>query len=179
MKITNVGTSYIKATSDEIAALISDPSPYTKLEITATLNCGNILTQNLSSPFTDTATILLLDPDSIRFNPSFFGLTAIANGIYRVSIKFFSTDGTIFISNCGFVDIDLSCQVASLLHNIIGEYQDKSAESPASIAHILHYSLVNGNNCGCNCDEMCKNYAALLDILSTIDPQLIADCGCN
>lgn len=181
MTITNVSTTYLKATATEIALLIADPTGYTKMEVTATKNCGTAYTQTFSAPFTATANLLLLSPDSIRLNPTFFGLTELDNGVYKVTVKIFeiSPAQTILISNCALVDIDVTCQVAAMLHNLIGEYEDKTlTEKPSIIAHVLHYALVNGSNCGCNCAEMCQVYDALIDILTNIDPKLLADCGC-
>lgn len=180
MIITNIDTTYLKATATEIAALITTPSNFSKMEVTASINCGTPIVKTLLAPFTATADLLLISTDGIRLNPSFFGLTELSNGIYKVSVKLFEVSPlqTILIANCALVDIDLSCQVATLLHNIIGEYEDKLSEQPSIIAHVLHYSLVNGSNCGCNCDEMCNNYSYLVNILTNIDPQLLADCGC-
>lgn len=186
MIITNVSTTYLKLTAIEIAALITTPSDYTKIEVTANINCciSPVFTQTLSYPFTDTENLLLLSTDSLRLNPAFFGmgLTSISSNIYSISVKLFKTDENILIANCAFIDplSDISCKVAALLHNIISEYEDKTlTEKPSLLAHILHYSLINGSNCGCNCDELCKNYIALLELLSNVNPELLADCGCN
>lgn len=180
MIITNVSTDYIQVTSGEIKVLIAIPSDYSKIEVTASQDCGTSITKTLNNPFVATTDLALLGIDSIKITPHFFGLTTIPSGIFKVSVKIFviSPLQTILIANCAFVDIDVACKVAALLHNIIGEYEDKTAEKPSIIAHVLHYSLVNGSNCGCNCDEMCKNYSGLVDILTNIDPKLIADCGC-
>lgn len=178
MTIINVDTSYIKVTSAEIAALIATPGSYTKIEVKGTLSCGNEFSQILTNPFVATANLLLLGSDSIRINPAFFGLIALSNGVYKVSVKIFTASTNQFFSNCALVDIDLACKVAALLHNILADYEHNLEEKPSSLAHLLHYSLINGSNCGCNCDDMCKNYNALIDILTNIDPTLLADCGC-
>lgn len=184
MIIANAHDAYLSITAPEITAIANGASSYTKIEVTASINCGTAYTQNITNvPLVPETTILITaDDGSIRINPIFFGgITQLVNGVYKISIKIFQSapvTETILIANCTLVDMDLNCKVSALLHNIIGEYEDKLAEKPSSLAHLLHYSLVNGSNCGCNCDEMCKNYDALIDILTNIDPQLLADCNC-
>lgn len=178
MIITNVSSTYLSITSDEITAIQAAPNDYTKVEITGSINCGTPITKTLLHPFNATADISLMLQNILQINPSFFGLTELANGVVKISLKIFDDTGSTFITNCALVDIDLACKVAALLHNILAEYESKLEERPSSIAHLLHYSLVNGSNCGCNCADMCKNYDALIDILTNIDPTLLADCGC-
>lgn len=173
--------TYLVFSCPELAALILNPPGYTKIEVKATLNCGTEYSQTLPYPFTSTPNLALIGADGVQIFPGFFGGAAVfATGVYSIKVKIFlAVGGNTLIANCAFIDADnTSCKVASTLHNILGEYEDRSEEKPSTLIHLLHYSLVNGSNCGCNCDEMCKNYQALVDLLNNIDPQLKADCGC-
>lgn len=173
---------YFLLKSAYIDEIIATPSDYLKVELTGNINCCN---SNCGEQ-APTLTIILpqtVDQDKAEFAsgglkvyPKFFGLTEFSEGIYKFSLKRFKEGGeTVTESNCIFYDIDMKCKVAVLLNCILKEQSE--AEKPATIAHLLHYSLINGSNCGCNCDEMCKIYAELVKLVQHINLQS-TDCGC-
>lgn len=133
--------------------------------------------------FTDPLNKIFISDDSIYINPEFFNDNiAFISGVYSFSIKWTKEDSSGWVeeSNCAFVDIDndIKCKVASVLQNILKESQKLDPEQCSGIIHLLHYALVNGSNCGCNCTELCTVYKELVDLLNTIDPQIVNNCGC-
>lgn len=129
--------------------------------------------------FSSILTHVFLGSDGLYVNPLLFGINSFIDGVYKFNIKInkVSPTGYIMESNCTFIDVTTKCKVAALLHNIKAESM-KTGEKPSTVAHLLHYALVNGSNCGCNCDELCKVYNELYNILTNVNPQLISDCGC-
>lgn len=111
--------------------------------------------------------------DGIYITPAFFGATTFRDGIYKFDLKYVQADDAGFIneSNCAFIDITTKCKVASTLNKLLEEGEETTA-----IIHLLHYSLVNGSNCGCNCADLCKVYIELASLLSDITETI--DCGC-
>lgn len=184
--VPDVDTPLISVIAPEISDFYNNIDDYTNVTITASLICA-------TPPITqlyDTTDVLIntskfyidfADADNIELivKPQLFsGATKFVDGIYRFDIKFSTTSGFTIISNCLFIDITLACKVAGTLHNIVEENKIKVTEKISTIIHILHYSLVNGSNCGCNCDEMCEVYNDLKSLLLDIDPQILNDCGC-
>lgn len=124
--------------------------------------------------------VFLTGEGILYITPEFFNVEKLQNGIYKFTLKFNKEDesGYVEVQNCAFIDIDLACKVASVLHNVLKESKDKSSEQCSTTIHMLHYALINGSNCGCNCEELCQVYKGLIELLNTIDPQLMNDCGC-
>lgn len=177
--------TYLYLKSSYIDEIIAAPTDYVKVEIAGDINC---CTSNCGEQKT-LLTILLpqtLDTDKAEFTadgikiyPLFFGLTAFIDGIYNFSVKRFEDEqGTVTEDNCLFVDLTYKCKVATLLKCIIEENKKQSTEKISTVIHVLHYSLVNGSNCGCNCTEMCEIFRELTTLLANVDPQITNDCGC-
>ena len=176
----------LQADNDAIANLTSNPSNYASVEMTATLTCGTAIVKAYATgDLYDTTKEFYYFENSIWITPLMFGLviptdgsSGFIDGVYSVTIKIIdSSNGYTIYSNCIFIDITYKCQVAGLLDNIIAENQ-KGGEQTATIAHILHYSLVNGSNCGCNCAAMCENFNSLCSLLGNASAQINNDCGC-
>lgn len=178
MTITNMGT-HLLLESPYITLLGQTPADYEKVDITGCINCcptSTLITTEF--PYTATPKITF-GATSITIWPAFFGLTEFTDGIYKFEVKIYEIgQGTTLESNCIFIDITFKCKVAALLKNIITENKTKSGEKLSTTAHILHYALFNGSNCGCNCEEMCQVFTYLNDLLSNLDPQIFVDCGC-
>lgn len=125
---------------------------------------------------------VFINGDGLFITPQLFdkASTELLDGIYKVTVKSINTQkGYKSETNCAFIDVKTKCKVASLLQNLIIEANVKQSEGVSSITHLLHYSLVNGSNCGCNCDELCQVYSELCDILNRVDKSITNDCGCN
>ena len=188
MTITLVD-DYLLIESEAISEVIATPSDYLKLEVSGNINCctsncaEQVTTVTFDNPFT-TTTKLELTGTGLKVFPAFFGLTSFIDGIYRFEIKRYpdpltGVSDTLYEQNCIFVDVTFKCKVASQLKYIIAENKNKGdTEKVATIIHLLHYALVNGSNCGCNCAEMCEVFKELNTILNTINPQISSDCGC-
>lgn len=125
---------------------------------------------------TPNSNIILLN-DGIYVSPSLFLQDTMKDGVYKFTIKLDKNEVITEISNCSFIDVTIKCKVATLLSNIIKE-NEGSSEKISTIAHILHYSLVNASNCGCNCEELCKIYEELYKLVYNIEPQIPENCGC-
>lgn len=120
-----------------------------------------------------------LGGDGLYITPGLFNLTELMDGIYKITIKIIKDDNSYSLeTSCAFIDITTKCQVASVLHNLLQESKVAGTEKVSTAVHLLHYALVNGSNCGCNCEELCQVYTELYGLLSNIDPQITNDCGC-
>lgn len=183
-KSIKMTVSYIKD-SDllkvEVTEITSDMSAYTSITLNLTLNCGSVITKTQSitdtasntNPFYITAGILYL-------KASLFSLGIYVDGIYKVSIKLtkVNSGGYLLLDNCIFVDITYKCKVAAYLQNLVEENKTlDESEKIGTIIHLLHYGLVNGSNCGCNCAELCVVFNELKDLLINTEPQN-PECGC-
>jgi len=161
----------LKVVDEHITGLMS----FTSVEATVTLNCGTEMVQEYSAAsMADTANkfYIVLADLAFYFKPEMWGLTEFVDGVYRIILKGNqAAGGYIMLENCLFVDITYKCKVAVLLDEVI-------TNKTSTTAHLLHYSLVNGSNCGCNCDAMCVNFDALCGILGNSQAVINNDCGC-
>lgn len=164
----------------EINDFITNIINYTGISIITNITCttDNEVDINTTDIIDSTKNIYIQN-NVLYILPQYFSSNiAFVDGVYKITIKFNTSNGYVKIYNCYFVDVTLSCKVGSLLQNIITENEVAGTEPISSMAHLLHYSLVNGSNCGCNCDEMCQVYTYLLDLLTDVNTNLINDCGC-
>lgn len=172
--------NYIIASSAEIAVMVNNPGDYTGATVRGSLNCTAtpvIETIDIADLQVNTSHAYFLGDDLI-IKPYFFGGTTV-DGVYRVSITINTAQTGVMYTMCIFIDVTLKCKIAAIMKDIVEENAGAwQTEKKATIIHILHYSLVNGSNCGCNCNEMCTVYDELISILSNIDPTII-DCGCQ
>ena len=189
MTITHLPlTDELALSSDEIDTFISsiESSPYSSIVITGTKTCSTEVEQEytveeIQAPTEDFKYTIDVENSRLLVKPTFFGITDYLDGIYHLDVKLVKVDdaGYIQFSNCLFVDITYKCKVAANLKNIILENKNlQDNEKVSSIIHILHYSLVNGSNCDCNCAEMCIVFNELTNLLTNINPQILQDCGC-
>jgi len=170
----------IKIEAPEIVAFITDIADYSTISMTGTRCSSTAITISY-----DTTEILNINSkffivDEVLYvRPSFFSLSVFTDSVYKFSIKFSLTDaGYTLIENCAFVDITFKCKVAAYLKDIIEENADLSDnEKVSTIIHLMHYSLVNGSNCGCNCSQMCEVFTELKKLLDNIQPEN-TNCGC-
>jgi hypothetical protein len=147
------------------------------MRLDVTLNCGTVITKEYTIPeILDTYNadfVLSLLLDCLAVWAPMFGLTTFVDGVYSIQIRISPVGGGYTqIANCTFVDITYKCRLATLLEDVI------KSEDPGTTAHILHYALVNGSNCGCNCDELCDIFAALSETLSSYNVIPRNECGC-
>ena len=119
-----------------------------------------------------------LQDNSIYIKPEFFNLKTLIDGVYKFDLTYYKAQSNVSEFNCSFIDITTKCKVASVLNNIKRENETKGVEKCSTIIHLLHYSLTNGSNCGCNCEELCKVYEELYKLIGSIDPQILNNCGC-
>lgn len=132
---------------------------------------GKFILNNVGSPLM-----------TIYIKPDFFveDATEHTEGVHKYKIKFTDEDGGYTEEqNCAFIDITMKCKVASVMSGIIVEAnkQSKTPDDMAIAATMMHYALVNGSNCACNCEELCKLYKGLADLIDTINPNVSTDCG--
>jgi hypothetical protein len=161
------------ATDDVISEYAGDKDLYSSVEMTTTLTCGSpTIVEYQTADIEDTNNLFYLFEERIIISPGMFPSGFSSDGIYRVDIKFKDETGFTRIYNCIFVDVTFKCRLANLLTNLLDE--DYNSQT----AHLLHYSLINGSNCGCVCDEMCVSFNALKTILDN-QPVQATDCGCN
>lgn len=174
----------ISITADEIQDFVDNIDDYSGVTVIETLNCTETpITQTYdTTDVLDNTKLFYIDEDTNTLYISsqlLSGATSFVDGIYKFDVKFNNASGYVLIQNCIFIDITYKCKVAALMQNIIKENEKvKDTEKVSTIIHLLHYSLVNGSNCGCNCDEMCEVFRGLQQLLLDIDPQILNDCGC-
>lgn len=171
----------IKITADEITSFIDNIDDYTALQLVGNVSCGTAVDSgNVSTTdiLDDTKNIyIVVEDEALYIKPAYFGLSSITDNIYYALIKLRTTGGYVQISNCAFLDVTYKCKVGSLLGELLNENSVGYTDKPSTITHLLHYALVNGSNCGCNCDELCKVFTELTNIL-TIDFNN-KDCNCE
>ena len=103
--------------------------------------------------------------------PSFFSLDKFIDGIYSFTLTFKSADGFIITeSNCFFFDCETKCKVSTKLEELL------NCNKAATNIFLLHYTLTEGGNCGCNCEELCTIFNKLCSELGTNES--CANCGC-
>ena len=120
-----------------------------------------------------TGTNYSIDGKVIKILPGVLGTgtTVFPDGVYKVVVTQIEDGGAPITteSNCFFMDCSTSCEVAKYVKNLL--------KTPADVeAHLLHFGLVNGSNCNCNCDELCSLYSKLYNILNNTETCL---CNCT
>lgn len=164
--------------SESIQAMIATPDDYLQLKIESTINCcPTIYTQTQALPLISNP-YFAFSASGIEVKPAFFNVispNSIIDGIYHFNVKIFTDENNYhFEEDCAFMDITFKCKVAKYLDVLNDINEDGQI---ATNVHVLHYALVNGSNCGCNCVAMCTVFKQLYDILKPITPQL-QGCGC-
>lgn len=174
----------IKLNSVEIALLIADLDNVATVRLSTKLNCGTEIVKEYDNSevlnLDNTDFYISVDDNTVYLKAPAFGLVLFEDGIYEANIRFLTLDAATIQANCTFVDITYKCKVASLLDQILKENEAEAdgSQKTSTIAHILHYSMVNGSNCGCNCAELCKIFDALTELLGDITLDSNEDCGC-
>lgn len=168
---TNVTLTYSNNT------LIIDGIPANFDLVGATYGAATPYQLALASYGSATEINAFLGSDGLYLTPKFFNLDSIIDGIYKITLKYNKADNSyVEETNCSFVDITIKCKVANSLNLLLQESNDSNLEKLGSTIHLLHYALVNGSNCGCNCTELCQCYAALIDLLNNVPQTDNCDC---
>lgn len=183
MTIAYLGTvsNLISIKAPELDDYIANTNNYTGVTVSVVINCNTVITAE--STYTNQEIIVNTNPCYIAngllyIQPVFLGLDNFSDSIIKITIKFNTTNGYTQISNCIFVDVTYKCKVATFLQNVLDESSSNLVEKPYTVAHVLHYALTNGGNCGCNCDDMCSVFNNLTDLIVTANPETTNDCGC-
>ena len=128
---------------------------------------------------------VILVGDKILVAAPYFGIEEYVDGIYTFSVRIEKDTPTLswtIESNCFFFDVTFKCKVASTLNKLKEELADSNTERVATTIHIMHYALVNGSNCGCNCSDLCnvfiELYALLTDTIGDNYNNQTSNCGC-
>jgi hypothetical protein len=176
--ITLMDNGSILLSSVEILNMLDNPESYLQVKVDSTINCcPQIYSHTKTSPFTSN-TYFDFTSEGIEVKPAFFDVVSpnsIIDGVYYFNVKIFTTENNYtYQTNCTFIDITMKCAVAKYIDTLNNITEDGAI---ATNVHILHYALVNGSNCGCNCIAMCDAFKQLYDILKPITPQL-QGCGC-
>lgn len=170
---------YIKIEDPALLTYLANVLLHTGVTIEATKNCEAPIKQTLNTvDVMDNTKNFYISMGVLYVKPAFFGLPTYTDGVYSFKLRFEKSTGFTFISSCIFVDVTYKCKVAALLQNILEENECETREKTSTIAHLLHYALFNGSQCGCNCPELCEIFKALTDILNNVDPKITNDCGC-
>jgi hypothetical protein len=112
------------------------------------------------------------DGSSLLLNPEFFNQgNAFQDGVYTITLTYIDINGNIITeTNCFFLD----CSTACLVSTKIKELEEASNEKNATNIFLLHYTLTEGSNCGCNCEELCEIFRKLCTNLNSTS----CLCGC-
>lgn len=181
MIITNVTNAYLRVQSATIEALITDPEDYTSIYLEGNRDCTHKTTPeaaliDVSDLITNN--VFQVSGKDIYIKPSFFGLKHIVDGIYSLKIRILKTNNSFTVeNNCSFIDILTRCKVAGTLRGLLKDIKNPNKEKVATVIQNLHYALVNGGNCNCNCSELCVAYDNLKHWLNQNINNCL-DCGC-
>lgn len=112
------------------------------------------------------------DADALLLSPDFFAQgNAFQDGVYTITLTYIDLNGNIITeTNCFFLD----CNTACLVSTKIKELEEASNEKNATNIFLLHYTLTEGSNCGCNCEELCEIFRKLCTNLNSTS----CLCGC-
>lgn len=171
----------IRLSSDEISSFFSYINDYVSIGIEATTNCGTLKYKvglDTTAILDITNKFYIDNTGKLVVRPALFGLTTFKDGIYSIKVTIAKDNQWIISENCTFVDVTYSCKVGAYLKDLLEENRGYAkVEKIATNIHMLHYALVNGSNCGCNCVELCQVYNELTKFLTNNTPQN-SNCGC-
>lgn len=109
--------------------------------------------------------------NGVFVGPEFFNLTNFTDGIYNFTIEAETITGDfISESNCFFFDCNTKCKVSTKLEEL------KKCNKSGTNLFLLHYTLVEGSNCGCNCEALCEIFENLCSELEGAES--CVNCGC-
>lgn len=159
MTLTASACNYIVVASDILDDYILNPGDYTSVTVSGKWNQGTEFSYTLGTLNTTGAVRTYSGEE--RIYPEFYELTdTFSNGVYSVTILAVKADdSTATEQACVFMDCDIACKV-ELVEQMV-----------------LHYALVNGSGCTCDCSKMYTIYQALLSKISTGTANE-SDCGC-
>lgn len=146
------------------------PSPIRPLKITITRDG---VEEDIFFSFFPVENISITS-SAIIIDPELFGLESFVDGIYSFTITYRTAEGDIIIeSSCIFFDCETKCKVSTALEDLL------KCEKTATNIFLLHYSLTEGSNCGCNCEELCTIFTKLCNELKLIETnENCTSCGC-
>lgn len=134
----------------------------------------------------NSAVVSILGNNTLEIKPSLFEESSLSDGVYTFEITGY--DGSVNFNevNCAFIDVNTKCRVAKTLKSLVEEFNQgilKDRENESTYIHLLHYALVIGSNQGCNCDNLCKAYEELIDLLESVESKTqntsyLNGCGC-
>lgn len=108
--------------------------------------------------------------DAFVISPEFFNLTEFIDGVYSFTITFTKDNQLFSQTSCFFFDCNTKCLVSERLEEL------KNCNKSATNLFLLHYTLTEGSNCGCNCDKLCEIYLKLCAELG--EGNSCSNCGC-
>ena len=114
---------------------------------------------------------MFFNSNFMYIDPSFFSLDNFIDGVYSFTLTFNTENNTIITeSNCFFFDCETKCKVSTKLEELL------NCNKTATNIFLLHYTLTEGGNCGCNCEELCTIFNKLCSELGTNES--CTNCGC-
>jgi hypothetical protein len=168
----NTDCSLMLVNSDLLTTAFTTPNPYVKITVTVFANCCDCdgytfeITRDAPAEFPTseedvynwTGTQLEINPKIVNENN-----TKWADGVYKVIVTLSDdAEDVVSESNCFFLDCETSCKVAKHIKALLKTETDTEV-------HLLHFGLVNGGNCNCNCEELCYLYRKLFNILNNTE----------
>lgn len=114
---------------------------------------------------------MFFNSNVMYISPLFFNMTTFVDGIYSFTFRFVNKLNNIVTeSNCFFFDCETKCKVSTKLNELL------DCNKTATNIFLLHYTLTEGSNCGCNCEELCTIFNKLCSELGI--NQTCVTCGC-
>lgn len=159
MMLTPSACDYIVVASDILDDYITTPGDYTSVVVSGRFNQGDTFSYTLGT-LDNTGEVRTYSGEE-RIYPEFYELAGtFSNGVYSVTILANKTDDTTATEQaCVFMDCDVKCSVETIEQMV------------------LHYALVNGSGCTCDCSKMYTIYQALQSKITTGTANE-SDCGC-
>jgi len=145
---TNEDFSVVTIQSDNL----TDFSNIDSVTLTSKIDCG-------STTYTDTIVegdvTLATGTFAVDFN-ALYNLSSLSDGIYSFALTITPTSGNTTIEySCLFVDAQMACDVR------------KCVKDKQNIEIMLdHFILGRGQDCDCDCEDLCKIYKRLKNELT-------------
>lgn len=146
-----------------------------ELTVLIVVNEKPSISKTYSLPLVPNEEIEFIDDDLVIKDKFFLG-SIIEDGIYHIKLILKKGDEFLVDKNCAFIDCRISCLLSEITSRSLKTYEKLSESEEVILLNMLLYSLKEGSNCGCNCNELQEIFNKLIkEINININTN---ECGC-